>query len=322
MLFRSHLRQLKAIDPAFEVAVLRQSTSSTDLGELQPLIARVFLSEAQALDWRPDAVLVTNPSPLHIRTAMTFGGRGSHLFIEKPLSDNVQDLDALKKLVVDNGLIVQVGYVLRFMDPFLAIKAFLDSGRLGRVFSLRAAVGQDLRTWRVGKDYHQTVTALRGLGGGVVLELSHELDYALWFMGPVASVQALTGTVGNLGVEVEDLAEVQVKFTAGTVGNIHLDMLDAAQNRSCRIVGQNGTLVWSSEDGNKVKFFEALTSQWLPVWDGLLEADKMFRLQMEHFIECVKVRRVPQVTIDDGRRALELALAVKRSALERREVLL
>ena len=319
---KRHLRQLKAIDPAFEIAVLRQKTSSADLGEFQPLVARVFLSEAEALAWSPDAVLVTNPSPFHVSTAISFARIGSHLFIEKPLSDEEQGLDALENLVAQKILVFQVGFVLRFMEPFLAIKNFLDAGRLGKIFSLRAAVGQNLKSWRGGKDHRQSVTALPELGGGVVLELSHEFDYALWFLGAVNRVQALTATVSDLGVAVEDVAEIQLGFKSGSVGNIHLDMFDHARNRNCRIVGEKGTLVWSLEDDHKVRFFDAATQAWTLVWDGAFDHDKMFRSQMEHFIACIKAKCTPCVSMADGRRALELALAVKRSAVERREVLL
>ena len=319
---KRHLRQLKAIDAGFEVAVLRQKTLNADLGEFQPLISGVFLSEPDALAWKPDAVLVTNPSPFHVPTAITFGRAGSHLFIEKPLSDDSDGLDALEKLATNKKLILQVGYVLRFMEPFLAVKAFLDSGRIGKIFSLRTAVGQNLRIWRTGKDYCQSVTASSELGGGVVLELSHELDYALWFLGAVSRVQAFTATVSNLGVEVEDIAEVQMGFKNGAVGNIHLDMFDYASNRTCRIVGEKGTLVWSLEDEYRVRFFDAVTQQWAVVWNGPFDYEKMFRLQMEHFIESICAKRQPRVTLTDGRRALELALAVKHSAREHREVVL
>jgi predicted dehydrogenase len=317
---KRHLRQLKAIDPALDVAVLRQPTSVSDLGEFQALVSRVFLSEAEALAFCPDAVLVTNPSPFHLSTAMAFGRQGSHLFIEKPLSDDLNGVDALEQLVAEKKLVVQVGYVLRFMEPFLAVKKFMDSGRLGKIFSLRAAVGQNLRTWRTGQDYRRSVTASPELGGGVVLELSHELDYALWFLGAASRVGAMTGAVSDLGVTVEDVADIQLGFKSGAVGNIHLDMFDHARNRSCRIVGEKGTLVWSMEDDYKVRFFDAASQQWTAVWDGRFSYDQMFRAQMEHFIECIRTRQEPRVSLAQGRDALMLALAVKRSARERREV--
>ncbi len=319
---RRHLRQLKAIDPAFEVAVLRQKTSSADLGEFQPLVNRVFLNEAEAMDWQPKAVLVTNPSPFHMPTAINFARIGSHLFVEKPLSDDDDGLDELQQIVMEKKLVLQVGYVLRFMKPFLAIKDFIDAGRMGRIFSLRAAVGQTLKAWRTGKDHRRSVSALAELGGGVVLELSHELDYALWFLGGASRVQALTATVGDLGVAVEDIAEIQLGFKSGAVGNIHLDMFDHARNRYCRIVGEKGTLVWSLEDDYKVRFFDVATQQWSLIWDGVFNYEDMFKAQMEHFFACVSAGRIPCVSMTEGRRVLELALAVKRSASQRREVLL
>lgn len=319
---RRHLQQLKAIDPAGEVAVLRRETSSPDLGEFKPLVARVFLKEAEALAWRPEAVLIANPAPLHVPTALRFAGMGCHLFIEKPLADNEQGLDALAALTEEKGLVVQVGYVLRFLKPLEAMKNFIGADRLGRIFSLRAAVGQNLRTWRAGQDYRQGVTASAGLGGGVVLELSHELDYAVWLLGPVARVQAMTATAGDLGVTVEDVAEILVQFRSGAIGNIHLDMLDHASHRQCRIIGEKGTLEWSKEKAHQVSFYDAAAGQWSQVWGGVIDYNDMYRSQLEYFLECIRSRRTSRVSLAQGRQALELALAVKQSSLTGREVVL
>jgi len=211
--------------------------------------------------------------------------------------------------------VAMIGYVLRFSPPIKLIKDIIEQGRIGRVLSIRTSVGQNLLNWRSGKRYQDTVSARKDLGGGVLLELSHELDYVRWFAGEVKEVSALTGKVSNLEVDVEDIADICLRFESGALGNIHLDMVDHAANRSCRVVGTKGTVIWHSDDDNSVSLYSEETGGWTEMYKtSVTDGNEKFRAELRHFFECIADSKMPLISIEDGRRVVEIVSAAKRSA--------
>jgi predicted dehydrogenase len=156
------------------------------------------------------------------------------------------------------------------------------------------------------------------LGGGAVLELSHELDYARWLMGEVSGVTARVAHLSDLDISVEDLAEIVLRFENGALGSVHLDMLQRSPTRSCRIIGTEGTLTWDwSTHG--VRCFSAAANEWedlVPAQN--LDRNDMYVAELKHFVDCIKGESVSLCTGEDGRRDLEIAAAVKESSATER----
>jgi predicted dehydrogenase len=311
---RRHARNLKAIDPSIGICAWRPRSTDGDLGDLAPLVESVVRREEDALAWAPDVAVVATPASCHVPTATTLARHGVHLLVEKPLSHTLDGVDDLLELCERRSLVLMVGYSLRFARSLIAVREAVLAGRIGRVLSLRAEVGQFLPDWRPARNYRETVSAQRQLGGGAVLEMSHELDYARWLLGEVKAVRARVARLSDLDLDVEDAADVLLEFGSGALGNVHLDMLDRAPTRACRIVGTEGTLTWDGVD-HRTRIFTAASGSWTDLFTGGPdERDKMYVAELEHFLACVAGRRTPAVTGHDGRRVLEIALAAKRSS--------
>jgi len=238
---RRHLVNLRHLIPDANITVWRHAPLAGG-GDVPREADGVVTSLDEALSPRPDMAILASPAPYHVRTAAALASAGVHILVEKPLSDSLDGVDALIDACGRRGIVLMVGYHLRF-DPSLTIlhDAVAD-GIIGRLLSLRSEVGQYLPEWRPGTDYRQGVTAQRDLGGGVVLELSHELDYVRWVAGEVRSVRAETGRLGDLDTDVEDVAEILLRFIDGSIGSVHLDMIQRSPTRTCRIIGTEGTL--------------------------------------------------------------------------------
>jgi len=317
---RRHLRNLKQIAPETEIGVWRQQSRDSDLGDLAPAVSKVFFEEHDALAWGARAALVTNPAPLHVPTGLRLADSGAHLFVEKPLSDNAQGVTDLIDLCRRRQQALMVGYHLRFFPPLQRIHEALAEGLIGQPLFLRAEVGQYLPDWRKGKDYRFGVSASCILGGGAVLELSHELDYACWLMGKAQSISAAVTRVSQLEIDVEDLAEVTLAFEGGGVGSLHMDMIQRVPVRSCKVVGSDGTLVadllqshvrlWSSADGSWTDLYQ----------DNTYDKNAMYLAEMRHFLRCVEGLDSPVVSGEDGYRTLTMVLAAKEAATQRRTV--
>ena len=311
---RRHLANLMLIDPTIHVTVWRQHSKPQDEIDTSYKANEIVYRVEDALDAKPDIALITNPASLHVETSLALARHSIHLFIEKPLADTLDGVDELIHVCRKRDLVLMVGYNLRFYRPLQLLRQALVEDKIGRVIALRAEVGQYLPEWRGGKDYRQCVSARRDLGGGVVLELSHELDYIRWLLGEVKTVSAQVAHLSDLEVDVEDVAEIILRFKDGCFGNVHLDMVQRPATRWCHIIGTNGTLTW---DGicHRVQFFSAATNTWSDLCAAnTLDYNEMYVAELRHFLKCVKGNDTPVVSGDDARRVLEIALAVKQSS--------
>ena len=317
---RRHLANLRELAPAASIVVWHQQTSTP--GHTAGLADREVFSLESALETMPDVALVTGPASTHVVTATALAGAGAHLLVEKPLSDSLSGVDALLHRCVANGLTLLVGYNLRFAPDLQAIKQALDDGRIGRVLSVRAEVGSYLPDWRPSADYRTTVSARRDLGGGVLGELSHEIDYVQWLVGDIIEVSARVGQLSPLEIDVEDIAELVVTFASGALGSIHLDMLQRAPTRTCRIIGVDGTIIWDGLSGH-VALFSSDTGDWTELSAaGSARIADTYVAELRHFLDCVHGRSTPLTTGTDARRVLQVVLAAKQASAERRAVVL
>jgi predicted dehydrogenase len=132
-----------------------------------------------------------------------------------------------------------VGYNLRFHPVMTAFAARLR-GR--RAITVSAYVGQDIRDWRPGRDHRTTASATAEAGGGVLRDLSHELDYLLWLFGPWRRVAALGGSSGARQLEVEDHISLLLEMQGSQAVQVHMDYLDRPGLRNIRVNLEHETI--------------------------------------------------------------------------------
>jgi predicted dehydrogenase len=269
---------------------------------------------------RPRAVIVSNPTALHIPFALAAARAGAHLFIEKPLSDSLEGVEDLRHEVKARGLKALVGFQFRFHPSLRQIKTWLDEEALGRIVSVHARWGECLRSWHPWEDYRGSYSALRKLGGGVVLTLCHPFDYLRWLVGEVVTVSAETAQLGGLEIEVEDSAQVILRFASGAIGSVNLDYVDRPPVHSLRILGRKGRITWDNADG--VACLEGRDGRAVAHFrpPAGFERNTLFREEMRHFLRCLDDIDVPVCTVDDGIQALRIALAVIEAARSGRRV--
>jgi predicted dehydrogenase len=318
---KRHLENIRGLVAGARVAIWRQRNKQSPPNAAEDLaVDQVFYSQADALDYAPDAAIIASPSSMHVSNASALARQGVHLFVEKPLADSLAGVGELLEICKKQGSALMVGYNLRFYDPLCRIRDAINQGRIGRVVSVRAEVGQYLPDWRPGQDYRRSASASEALGGGVVMELSHELDYVRWLVGEVASVYAVTGQLSDLEIDVEDMAEIILEFSSGAIGSVHLDMMQRVSTRSCRIVGTEGTIEWDIRH-HRARSYRVEEDQWSDLHpEAAVDMNDTYVRELRHFFDCVRNGGDPIVTGEDGRRVLEILLAIKESAKLRRRV--
>jgi predicted dehydrogenase len=281
-----HLQVIRAAIPHSKIMVLRHSA----VLERAALADFTTSSFSDVLGFQPQLALLADPASLHAEMAKPLLAMGCHLLIEKPLATNPTDGQAIYAAAQAKGCTVQVGYNLRYLPSLQLFRDQIHQGCIGRVLSVRCEVGQSLEAWRAGVDYRQGVSAQRALGGGVLLELSHELDYLAWIFDRVNWVGAWFGRQSNLEIDVEDTAHMVLGFQSGEslspVASVSLDFIRHDTTRRCVAIGENGSLAWDAVKGTVESWLKGNT-KWQVLHQSNPERDFSYTAQWQGFLGAV-----------------------------------
>ncbi len=185
---------------------------------------------------KPDVALIANPTSLHLATALACAKRSMNLFIEKPIDCSYAKLSDVVALVKQKQVTAYVAYPLRFHPVITEIKALCAAQK---ILHVRAVCSSYLPDWRQGKDHRATYSAKSNQGGGVVLDLSHEIDYCEYLFGAVTELKGTFGKKSDVTVDSEDYADLLCEFERAH-GIIHLDYFSRQQERTLHITTENG----------------------------------------------------------------------------------
>lgn len=260
------------------------------------------------------AAFICSPPSLHILQAKQALEAGLHCFIEKPLSNGTDGIDELIKLSEEKKKVVMVGYNARYSSTLVKIKAMIDAGALGRVLSLRASIGYYLPYWRPSEDYRKGYGARRILGGGIILDASHEIDYVRHLLGEVEDVFAITRKLSDLEIDTEDFAEIIMRHEGGAYSQIHFDYLQSNYRRSCEIIGTKGMFVWDLIE-RSLRHYGMNDKEFHVYYEGLgANVNDMYMEEAREFLRCVEGGSRPPVDLKSGRRVQEIILKINESS--------
>jgi predicted dehydrogenase len=313
---RRHLRNLRALGEN-DIILYRTHQATLPEQDLDGLPVETDLH--RALELKPEAVIVSNPTALHLDVAIPAAEAGCHILLEKPISHSLDRVDELAEAAKKSGSRILVGFQFRFHPTLQKAFELLQAGSIGKVLSARAHWGEYLPGWHPWEDYRQGYAARPDLGGGVTLTLSHPFDYLRWLCGEVESLWAFTDNSG-LGLPVEDQAEVGLRFQSRAVGSVHLDYNQRPPDHHLEIIGSQGSLHWNNGDGVlHVYSLEANAWDTFPPPEGF-ERNIMFLDEIRHFRSVVVGRAEPACTLEDGKRTLQIALAALESSRSRQQI--
>jgi predicted dehydrogenase len=275
----------------------------------------VFTDLDSALEARPDLVFVCTPSNMHVGYARAAVASGAAVFIEKPLSSDMEGVEALAADVQARKAVVAVGCQLRFHPALVRLRALLHEQVVGRLLAVHIEQAEYLPGFHPYEDYRTSYAARRDLGGGVIVTQIHELDYLQWIFGVPTRVFAVGGRLGHLEIDVEDTASAlfEVNFQGSPLPvHVHLDYLQRPPRRSCRVVGEEGVvdidmrlplLRWTDNDGVLRE-------------EGTFpdhERSQLFMDEMRSFLGAARREHPPEVDLDDAVATQRMAEAFRAS---------
>ena len=297
-----------------DVSVFR---SGMDRGPL-PGHVRVETDLTSALARQPQAAVIANETSLHVNYALAAARAGCHLFIEKPLSDAFMGIDELRRVVCDQSLVAMVGYQFRFHPSLQQIRSWLWEEAIGEIVTANVVWGEYLPGWQPWRDYRTCYSSRARLGGGVLLTLSHPIDYLRWLLGDVARVSAMTARRSGLEIDVEDTAIVHLEFESGAIASVSLDYVQRPAQHQFTLVGTEGVIRWDNKSG--LASLETNRGRSEAPVPAEYERNDLFVAELNHFLQCTVREDEPACTLEDGEETLRICVAAKESARSGRRI--
>jgi hypothetical protein len=305
---RRHLRLVREFRPEIKIIAVR-SGGGNEVPE-EKIADEIVYTVEDAIDAGIQAAIIATPAVYHIQQAIKLLDANVHVLVEKPLSHNMENVNDFLEISENSDGVGLMGYCLRHDPAAKQFKKMLNSEKTGQILHVKVDCGSYLPDWRPNQDYRQSVSARKDLGGGVLLELSHELDYIRWFFGYIESVSAVLQNSGTLGLDVDDNADLILKTVEGLPISVHLDFNSRNVRRTCSVKTSNGDLIWNAAF-KKVIWRTANGSEEVKSFN--YDKDEIYRQQLQHFFNCIEHGQAPMVTLEGGAAVLQMVEAAQKS---------
>lgn len=287
-----HINALRQIDPQVVVYALRSNKSAATYNK----ISNIYSFEEIPIDL--DFVIISNPTSQHFRTIEKAINLRVPLFIEKPPIDKKADSQSVLELVSNSGVTNYTAFNLRFHPIIGWLKETLSHKR---IIEVQVYCGSYLPDWRPGKDYRNIYSAKKDEGGGVHLDLIHELDYVLWLFGKPQHVMSKFSKKSDLKIDSIDLAHYWLDYSDKSV-SIILNYFRRDPKRVIEIVMDDTTWYADLLLGNVINTKqETIVKFNYSITDTYLE-------QMKYFVQCLKNKVKPMNDLEESLKTLNLCL--------------
>jgi len=328
MIAAFHVRALAEVPGARVAALVSRQLDRAQKFRQQLGIDCAIYDNLPAALARPDvqAVIVTTPSGAHLEPAVAAARAGKHVVVEKPLEITLERCDALIQACEDHHVKLCTIFPSRFGDANQALKAALVASRFGRL-----TLGETTCKWWREQSYYDEggwkgTKALDG-GGALMNQAIHNVDLLQWLMGPVTHITGFTAALAHERIEVEDTAVACLRFANGALGVIQAaTSVYPGLPKTIGIHGDRGTVVIEQDDvlrweltpetpedaAVKQRFAQKTGASGGSSNPGSISHQGHAR-QLADFVEAIATDRPPLVDGREGRKAVEIILAIYRS---------
>lgn len=268
-----------------------------------------------------DLMILANPTSDHINYAIKAAKEKINIYIEKPLSNSLKNVNLLNKIRKKNNVKITVGCQLRYHSGLNYIKEIIEKKKLGKIYSVVCDVGAYLPSWHPNENYKKSYAGKKKLGGGVILTLIHEIDYLYWLFGKFKSVYSTGGKLTKLNIDVEDTLLSNIVTNKNVPILLRMDFWRQPPTRKLNIVGEKGQLFWDYHSKkttlilkNGKKITKKLRSNW--------KKNQMYLDILKDFILKISNNKKIKISLEDGIYALKVALSLKKSLRQSKKILI
>lgn len=284
------------------------------IGSGNPYSIKETSNEVSFCETPFDFIIISSPTSLHSHFLNLLIPLQHNFLIEKPIVSDYLQLDALKKIIPDYLGISMCAYNLRFHPSVIQVKNQIKSGIFGKIYSARFYVGQYLPDWHPKEDYRSGYSAKKNMGGGVVLDLIHEIDLATYLFGKVKTgLSSIVQHLSKLEIETEDIAEILYKSESETIVSIHLDYLNKVSSRFFDIIAEEATIHCDLLTAKVEVRYNELNLESYKSDD--YERNDMYKNMIKYYINCLENAVEPEPSIFDAIQSTQLALDIKNKTI-------
>lgn len=290
---KKHISAIQSIVPGVRIMGLRSSAASAPLEGVEDVLSIRDLSVS------PDFAIISNPTSRHIATIEEFLPLDIPLFIEKPIAHSLHGLRECVEAVTVAGTVTYLACNLRFHPVIGYLKAHIAGKRVNEV---NVYCGSYLPEWRSGVDFRESYSSRPDMGGGVHLDLIHEMDYCYWLFGRPLLSHSFRTSDSSLGIAAVDHAHYNLRYTDFSV-SIILNYFRRDAKRQIELVFEDDT--WICDlihcrivDGAGKILFERKDFQ----------MKETYHAQMQYFLDALRVGSPMMNDVKEGAEVLALAL--------------
>lgn len=231
---KKHIQALKKLNNAVHFYALRSGRSSENIEGVTNILSLAECPEVRF-------VIIANPTAFHADAINKVIHLKKPLFIEKPPFHELTQAESCLSAIQRNSIITYTAFNLRFLDCLNYLKKKVD---VSKVQEVNVYCGSYLPNWRPNVDYRKSYSANASMGGGVHLDLIHELDYVLWLFGKPLEVRKILRSKSKIGIDAIDYANYALVYPNFVV-NIILNYYRQDAKRTCEIVFDDTT--WNAD---------------------------------------------------------------------------
>ena len=292
---RKHIEAIQFLNYNAAIYALRSTNNVVD----EKGITNVFSLDNLAITF--DFAIISNPTNLHFEYIQLLAKKNIPLFIEKPALHSLENSADLIRLIEAQNLITYVACNLRFHPCVLFINEYFKTVNI-RINEINVYCGSYLPDWRPGKDFRKIYSANENMGGGVHLDLFHELDYTTWIFGQPIKSSSIKRSVSSLAINAVDYANYCLEYNNFTA-NIVLNYYRKKVKRTIEIVLDNQII-----NVDLVNNLVSNENDQVLFQSSNFEMKSTYINQMEYFINCIKQNEKPMNSLKESIEVLKIVL--------------
>ena len=233
---KKHLSVIYTLYPMANIFALRSKRKSIKYENV------INIYSIDELEINIDFVIISTPTYLHENDIIKFSKLGCPLFIEKPVLHNLKNIDSINNILFSNNIKTYVACNMRFHPGIIHLKNFIDNNK-SKINEVNVYFGSYMPNWRNGIDFRENYSSHEDMGGGVHLDLIHELDYCIWIFGFPKSIKSVFRKVSSLEINSVDYTNYILFYDDFNL-NIKLNYYRIDTKREIEILTNDTTLIY------------------------------------------------------------------------------
>lgn len=320
-----HLRVLIKLFPSVNIYAVRKKNRNSEITDQLQLDTSVNIEEKyninncktinDAVGFKLDFAIVSNPTSLHVETTLNLLEHKIPVLIEKPLSNNNNNIDKLFKLSKKNNTLLSVAFMMRFHPCSIKLREYIETEAIGKIYNVAVNVNSFFPEWHNYEKYNEFYAGRRDLGGGVVLTEIHEIDLLSLLFGKPECLFVVGGKRSSFDIDVEDNVSILMKFKKDGYefsSTLNMSYVQKSPFRNITILGEHGNILWDMvENVISINNYTDSLSEVLSFED--FQRNDMFEKQLLNFVKLINSNEKIDKILKDSIGGHEIAMAIKES---------